>query len=123
MDEKTMGMLDILADYDRTLLCAVQLAECVTEDEQCGQDTRAIMEGLIISIMLNKADPLIPESDEDQQQVMDAAEDIGKVLASLPAPLPLIHQVAIGYAVALSHSNWGWHPWRYIRDYLLEEDS
>jgi hypothetical protein len=121
MDELIFGVLDILSNYDATLDHALTSCEVILDDTSCGEDTRLFAQGLLVAIILDKAAPLIPEDDEKQEQVMAAAVGLSEVMEKIPRPVPLIYQVALGYAVALSQSRNGWHPWERVRDFVLEE--
>lgn len=121
MDEKIIGIIDILADYDRVLHSAVQLVDHMWDDHALSTDTMSLMEGVMVSAMLDKAAPYIPDSEDQQQAVMSQADRLGEVTGRMPSPLPLIYQVALGYAIALSQSRNGWRPWERVRDYILEE--
>lgn len=120
MDERIMGVIDVLTDYDQVLSAAVDLADRMEDDPVLSVDSMSLMEGVLISIMLDKAAPYIPDDMEKQEEVIGQADRIDEVLGKIPVPTPLLYQVALGYAVALSQGRNGWRPWEQVRDCILE---
>lgn len=119
MNERLGEALDVLGDYDTTVARTLVLLDYLQEDHECDDDTMTLGEGLLIAVLLDKASPLTPVTEEDQAQVMAQAQGLPELLESIGEHIPLLCQVAIGYAVLLSRSRNGWRPWERFRDTML----
>lgn len=120
MDNRIFEVLDILGDYDTTLNITIQAFGEILEDLDCDSETACMAEGLIVAIIMDKGVRLIPEDPQTQEEVLSNAPGLEQVYATLPESLPLIYEVALGYAIALSQSRWAWRPWERVRNFLLE---
>lgn len=120
MDDIAWELASILGDYDTTLAETLFAVGRVQEDRQCSPDTAMIAEGLVVAVIMDKATPLIPEEEKEQQAIFAHTDSLEEVYDRLPERLPLIYEVCLGYAMALSQSRYGWRPWERLRDYILE---
>lgn len=123
MDDKILEVLDILSDYDNTLSHALGVFEVLCEDERIATDTLAMMEGVLVAIMVDAGERLIPDSEQEQEAIMDAATGLEEVYATLPTPSPLLYQMAIAYAVILSQTRNAWRPWERVKEFLLKVED
>lgn len=133
MEPKIKRALDILSLYDKTLFAALVAYKMVREDGYCDEETVQLAENLIIAIILDKSNTLLPDSIAEQKRILNEAEGINEVIDSIRVDghreewmdhilhMPLINHVTIGYAALLSQSSYGWRPWERVRDALLEE--
>lgn len=126
MEEKIWDVIDILADYETTVAEVMDAIDKVHDDPQCDDDTKRLAEALLISVILNKAETLAPIDEQAWQDMTKQAEGLEQVKQLLfgdAKTAPLLWQVSLGYAVALSQTRWGWTPWNQVRQLLLEEEG
>jgi hypothetical protein len=123
MGDKIWDALDALADYDSTLESALSAVDVIGADSKCDPDTMALAEGLLVSVLLDKVASLLPEDKQAQEEIAKQALGLEEVFSSLEDPAPLVYQVAIAYAVALSQGHNQWRPWDRVRDILLAQEA
>lgn len=120
MDNLIGECLGILGMYDDTIN-AVRAGWAFTiTDDACDGETRSMSENLVIAVLLDKSAALLPDSEDEQRDILDGAEGLQDALDVLPEVTPLLVNAIIGYAIALSQSHWGWIPWQNVRNAILD---
>lgn len=133
MERKIFRALEILSLYDMTLHAALDAYRTVHGSGECDEETVQLAENLIIAVILDKSNALLPHSAEEQKRILDEADSIHEVIDAVRVEghreewmdhilhMPLINHVTIGYAALLSQTSYGWRPWERVRDTLLQE--
>lgn len=120
MEKLILECLRILGKYDLTIHAVRAAWSFIATDAACDEDTCGMSNNLVIAVLLDKSSALLPDSEDEQRAILHGAEGLQDALDVLPEVTPLLFTALIGYAVALSESNWGWIPWQQVRNAILD---